>query len=175
MDKYESHITCEPVYDERLEQLKQLVGPFGFRVADLLMRKRLKDTPERSQFDTFCTARCDDRDRMIVITKECVEALTKNDFQIWRYKVEETLLDVRLKEKSKIVFWDGLLGYETMDQYILAFLEQRNMKIDEFIEAVTTKYSNCSDTDVVFALMRLSYKKEVFVGDDHRITLMFRG
>lgn len=97
--KFESHITVEPAYDEDLERLKEIVRPFGFRVADLLMRKRLRDTPERSQFDTFCTARCDDREGMIATTKECVDALQAQDFRVWRYKIEETLLDVRLKAK----------------------------------------------------------------------------
>jgi len=92
---FECHITVEPVYGERLEALKALAQPYRFRVADLLMRKRLEDVPERSRFDTFLTARghwyTDLERRMRLMIAECHRA----DYLVWRTKIENTLLDER--------------------------------------------------------------------------------
>lgn len=96
---FECHVTVEPVYGERLERLKAIAAEPGikFRVADLLMRKRMEDTPERSSFDTFCTG----RDVIYINLEErmcnLVEALFDDGFAVWRYKIENTLLDVRCK------------------------------------------------------------------------------
>jgi hypothetical protein len=95
---YESHITISPEFDEKLEELKGIVKLFNFRVADLLFAKRACDTPERSRFDTFCTARNKSYDEIRVNTLGCVEALGRKGFKVWRYKIEDTLLDVRCKE-----------------------------------------------------------------------------
>ncbi len=95
---FESHITVEPVFDERLEELKEIVGRSGFRVADLLMKKRQKDSAERSQFDTFCTARSKDWLDIVTATTTTVFVLQAEGFDVWRYKIENTLLDERLKK-----------------------------------------------------------------------------
>lgn len=93
---FECHITVDPVYDVQLECLQILAAGWRFKVADLLMRKRLEDTPERSQFDTFLTGRGNNFEdlyrRMIELVKVCEE----QGFKVWRYKIENTLLDVRL-------------------------------------------------------------------------------
>ena len=95
---YECHVTIEPVFDERLEALKDIVRPFGFQVADLLMLKKQNASPERSKQDTFCTGR--DKayraihDRMMSL----VEKLTLEGYDVWRYKIESVILDVRLKK-----------------------------------------------------------------------------
>lgn len=94
---YESHITVEPVFGERLDLFKKLAKIFTFKVADLLMQKRNEDTPERSKFDTFCTARCKEYELIEQNTLNLVEILKEHGFQVWRYKIEDTLLDVRLK------------------------------------------------------------------------------
>ena len=93
---YEAHVTIEPVFDERLEDLKKIAFYWGFRVADLLMVKRPNDTPERSKYDTFMTARNTDYDIIHDNTIRCVDNLFEAGFKVWRYKIEDTLLDVRL-------------------------------------------------------------------------------
>lgn len=93
---FECHITVEPVFDTKLEVIKLVAAPYRFHVADLLMRKRLADTPERSQFDTFLTGRDkfygDLEDRMYLLVDDLVE----RGYAVWRYKIEDTVLDVRL-------------------------------------------------------------------------------
>ncbi len=93
---FECHITVEPVFGERLEELKELCKPWKFRVADLLMRKRMEDTPERSQFDTFCTGHSTNYPGLHARMVYLVQSIQKAGFEVWRYKIENTLLDVRL-------------------------------------------------------------------------------
>lgn len=93
---FECHVTVEPVFDERLDLLKEIVKPYRFHVADLLMRKRMADAPERSQFDTFCTGRSTDYEDLREAMISLVNTLEKCGFEVWRFKIENTLLDVRL-------------------------------------------------------------------------------
>jgi hypothetical protein len=91
---YECHITIEPAFGERLAEIKRIVHPWKFKVADLLMQKRGEDTPERSKFDTFCTGHSKDsfedlKRRMV----SCQMALIAADFKVWRSKIEAVLYD----------------------------------------------------------------------------------
>lgn len=95
----ESHITLEPVFNEDLDTVKEIVHTYGFKVADLLMQKRLEDKPERSKFDTFCTSRGKEWDKIHSNTIQCVDELLLRGFKVWRYKIEDTLLDIRLSEQ----------------------------------------------------------------------------
>ena len=94
---FECHVTIEPVYDQRLEDLRAYALEFGFRVADLQMRKRLADSPERSQFDTFCTRRDGDYGRMVKMMHAFITFIIEHGYKVWRYKIENTLLDVRTR------------------------------------------------------------------------------
>jgi len=93
---YECHITIEPVFGPRLELLKEVVRPMGFRVADLLMLRNREATPERSEYDTFCTTRGKDYEDIVARMEWAVDSLQNCGFDVWRYKVEDTLLDVRV-------------------------------------------------------------------------------
>ncbi len=95
---YEAHVTIEPVLDEdRLILLKQICSQpqFGFRVAKFLMNKRPKDTPERSQDDSFCTARSVSYSDLKTRTTNLVLALRTAGFTVWRGKTESTVFDSR--------------------------------------------------------------------------------
>lgn len=94
---YEAHITIEPVFGDRLLQLAEVAGQWKFKPAELLMKKRKEDTPERSQYDTFCTTRSKSYDDIRSRTFCCIADLQAAGFTVWRYKIEDTLLDVRLK------------------------------------------------------------------------------
>lgn len=94
---FESHITIEPVFDGHLLEVKDIVECYGFKVADLLMKKREKDTETRSKYDTFCTTRSKSYQQIENNTLACVDRLTNRGFKVWRYKIENTLIDVRLK------------------------------------------------------------------------------
>ncbi len=95
---YEAHITIEPVHGRTLDKLATLVKKHHFRVADLLMQKRPGDTPERSRFDTFCTTRHSSWETIFNRTKFCVADLKAAGFKVWRYKIEDTLLDSNIEE-----------------------------------------------------------------------------
>ena len=67
-------------------------------MAELLMQKRKDDTPERSRYDTFMTGHSqslsDIKYRMIC----CIKELGVHGFKIWRYKIEDTILDSRSED-----------------------------------------------------------------------------
>lgn len=94
---FEAHITVDPVFGNDLEAFKEISARYQFRVADLLMQKRQEDTPERSKFDTFCTGR--GTDYMDIKTRMCrlVFDLQTRCIKVRRYKLENTLIDERLK------------------------------------------------------------------------------
>lgn len=91
---YESHVTVEPVFGERLEDFKQIASFHGFKVAKLLMEK--DGDLIVSQRDSFCTGHSkhylDIHNRM---TSLCNELESKN-FILKRYKVEAVVFDKRL-------------------------------------------------------------------------------
>lgn len=97
---FESHVTIEPVFDERLEVFKQICARHGFRAADLLMQKRKADTATRSSKDTFCTGRHKDyavlMERMNAVASEATGA----GFQVWRKKIEAVVFDERFSAGS---------------------------------------------------------------------------
>jgi len=92
---YESHITVEPVFDDRLELFREICKAFGFKVADLLMQKRKVDTPERSVYDTFCTGRHRDYKEIYHRMRGLIATLQRNGYEVWRYKIEDAILDSR--------------------------------------------------------------------------------
>ncbi len=95
---YESHVTFEPIFDERLELLKQLCEANEFRVADLLMQKRAEDTPERSKFDTFCSGRDNDPMKLTARMLSLVATAQGMGFKVWRYKIENVVLDSKVDD-----------------------------------------------------------------------------
>ena len=100
---YEAHVTIEPVFDERRNLATVLAEQYGFKLAALLMQKRKSDSEERSKKDTFMTAHSASllciKDR----TAELVKCLLKNDFKVWRYKIEDTVLDSRYKDELNLL------------------------------------------------------------------------
>lgn len=102
---YECHITMEPVFDLDLARATDIVEHEGFRMANLLMQKRKADSPRRSEYDTFCTARDDSYANLETRMYNVVWELQQAGYTVWRYKIEDTILDVRhpdpLLEKPK--------------------------------------------------------------------------
>lgn len=96
---FEAHVTIEPVFDERLEEFKRVARAYGFVVADLFIQKKRLDTPERSNKDTFCTGRSKNLESILSDTKCLVADLKELNLEVWRWKIEDILVDVRLKDK----------------------------------------------------------------------------
>ena len=92
---FEAHVTIEPVFDDRLTRFKEVCGWHGFRAAELLMKKRSTDLPERSQHDSFCTGRDQIYELLERRLRMLVQDLRREGFQVWRYKIEDTIIDSR--------------------------------------------------------------------------------
>lgn len=95
---YECHITIEPVFGGDLDVVQDLIKPFGFKVADLLMQKREDDTPERSKNDTFCTARHKKQEVLESKMLQAINALQNLHFKVWRYKIEDCVFDSKYSD-----------------------------------------------------------------------------
>ena len=91
----EAHITFEPVFGDDLARLTRIAERNGFKVADLLMQKRLTDSAERSKYDTFMTGHGQDMLEMLNRTMCLVSEAKDAGFKIWRYKIEKAVIDSR--------------------------------------------------------------------------------
>lgn len=104
---YESHVTIEPIFDDRLEQAKQLALKHKFKVANLLMQKRNEDSPERSKYDTFMTGHYTTNPGDLNIFTQNMKSLIKDlqdhGFKVWRYKIEHVILDSRTKDEYQLL------------------------------------------------------------------------
>lgn len=94
---YECHVTIEPVFDARLELASNIAEKCSFKVANLLMQKRSLDTPERSKNDTFMTSHSESKDVLISRMTQLIIALHIAGFKVWRYKIEEILIDSKFQ------------------------------------------------------------------------------
>ena len=91
----ESHITIEPVFDAQRDKASNIARGYGFKLAHLLMQKERTATAERSDRDTFMTGHSRSKEDIIQRTKQLVAALQREGFKVWRYKIEDTLIDSR--------------------------------------------------------------------------------
>ena len=100
---YECHVTIEPVFDDKLTMAKNIATRNGFRVADLLMKKREEDTPERSSYDTFMTGYSDEFNIMADNMRNLCLDLKSHGFKIWRYKIEDIIVDSRSHDDFELL------------------------------------------------------------------------
>ena len=91
----ECHVTFEPVFGDDLARLFGIAERNGFKVADLLMQKRLTDTAERSKYDTFMTGHGEDMAVLVARTVSLVYDAYAAGFKIWRHKIEKAVIDSR--------------------------------------------------------------------------------
>lgn len=87
---FETHITIDPVSEDQEVELKVQVSSFGFRVAELYMKK-----DERSTLDSFMTTRGISYEDIHLRTMACIEFLIDKGYNVRRYKIENTLVDVK--------------------------------------------------------------------------------
>lgn len=120
---YECHVTIEPVFEERLEELRKIAQCSYFHVAELLMQKREEDTPERSKYDTFCTGRSKSYYDMVDRMRVVVFALQDAGFKVWRYKIEDAVLDSRYGDTYSLLHKDDLPDKELYPRPMVDDLE----------------------------------------------------
>lgn len=89
---YESHITIEPVEDERLDLFKDICQRWNFKVANLLMQKTLN----KSNLDSFCTGKDKNFTMMKARMNYVLDELKNRNFNVYRYKIEAILLDSKV-------------------------------------------------------------------------------
>lgn len=99
---YECHVTVAPVFGERLDEFKKIASQFSFRVADLLMKKRPDAALEVSPYDSFCTGRGKHYEDVRKRCELLVLTLKSNGFDVWRYKIEDTMLDSKINDELRL-------------------------------------------------------------------------
>jgi hypothetical protein len=100
---YEAHVTIEPIHDEQLDKARTIAEESKFKIAHLLMKNREKDTEERSSRDTFMTAHDKDYDNIVFRTFSVVRSLKAAGFKVWRYKIEDIVVDSRITDEFDLL------------------------------------------------------------------------
>lgn len=98
---YECHITIEPVFEDwgNIKIVEEIAIRNGFKLAKLLMQKRTEDTPERSKNDTFMTSHGKELLDLTYRMINCCKELQDAGFTVYRYKIEDIVLDSRIKDE----------------------------------------------------------------------------
>lgn len=99
----EAHVTIEPVFDDKLVEAKKIAEDHGFKIAHLLMKKREIDTEERSSKDTFMTTHSKSLDDIVFRTSMVVQELRASGFKVWRYKIEDIVLDSKCSDELNLL------------------------------------------------------------------------
>lgn len=100
---YECHITIEPVFEIKLAQVELIATFENFKVAKLLMQKREHDVPKLSKFDTFMTAHDKVYGQLLQRMEWTIVELKANGFKVLRYKIEDIVLDSRIKDELELL------------------------------------------------------------------------
>lgn len=100
---FETHVTIEPIFDERLSEAAEIAKKHGFKIANLLMKKREEDTEERSKYDTFMTGHGRNIFSVTNKVRSLVTELKEKSFKVWRYKIEDTVMDSRINDELGIL------------------------------------------------------------------------
>lgn len=100
---YEAHVTIEPVFDEKREEADKIASENGFRLAKLLMQRERESTELRSDKDTFMTSTSTELHVIVDNTFKLIDALKASGFKVWRYKIEDTLIDSRYGDKWQVL------------------------------------------------------------------------
>lgn len=90
---YETHITIEPVLDDRRKMDLQLIAEqCHFKVAELLMVKKDGKMSE-SRLDSFLTGHDKEYPKAYDNMTDLISRLQQANFKVWRYKIECIILD----------------------------------------------------------------------------------
>lgn len=103
MNLYECHVTIDPVFDDRLDELKELVKPFRFKVADLIMKKSALSEELPSKKDTFMTGHGTDYDGLKTRMVGLIRDVKEENYSVRRYKIEEILLDSKTGDSLNLL------------------------------------------------------------------------
>jgi hypothetical protein len=99
----EAHITIEPIFGAQHAAAEIIARECGFKLAHLLMQKDREATAERSNRDTFMTGHSKSKKDIIERTQRCIRHLQQAGFKVWRYKIEDTLIDSRNADEFNLL------------------------------------------------------------------------
>jgi hypothetical protein len=110
---FECHVTVKPLDDSQQEDLfEQICRKYWFKPAEFLLKKtRPSGVP-----DAFCTARSKSYLELTQRMTELMTDLSAKGFEIWRYKIENTLLDVQLEHVKLVKKSNDKKDYEYCEQ-----------------------------------------------------------
>jgi hypothetical protein len=100
---FEVHITLDPVFDQQRNLAAAIGLRWGFRLAELIMRKETGAPEQPHQDDTFMTARGTDWNETRRRTIATVLDLQRAGFKVRRYKVENTLVDSNYEDRYQLL------------------------------------------------------------------------
>lgn len=100
---YEAHITIEPIPEDKQQEVRDIAKLYGFKLATLLMKKRDMDTPERSMYDTFMTAHHQSEATLQLRISGLCQMLKVLGYKVWRYKIEDVVLDSRVEDTLELL------------------------------------------------------------------------
>ncbi len=100
---YECHVTINPVFGKDLEIVKIIANTHKFKTANLLMQRREDDIPERSKNDTFITGHDSDYSSMKQRLLDIVNNLQSHGYKVWRYKIEEIVVDSKYDDSFNLL------------------------------------------------------------------------
>lgn len=95
---YESHVTIDPVFNDKLELFHELCKKRSFHVAKLLMQKKKSKNFVISNNDAFCTGRGTESKELETRMLDLLNDLKSNGFGVRRYKIEKATLDSRIDD-----------------------------------------------------------------------------
>lgn len=90
---FECHVTTDPAFGLNRTELANIGRGWGFKLAELYMRKAPRGKIQPHTEDSFLTARGTDYEDLCKRTKGLIRQLRNGGFVVRRYKIEDTLLD----------------------------------------------------------------------------------
>ena len=95
---YEAHVTIDPVSTSDRVHVAGLVANYRFKLANLLMDKGVP-----SSLDTFMTGHDTDLDELVERTRCVVIALQTVGWKVRRYKIEDCVIDSRIRDELELL------------------------------------------------------------------------
>lgn len=100
---YECHVTIDPVFGEERKALAEIIKPYKFKLAKLVMKKGKGEEYKDSTLDTFFTAHgkyySDLQQRMV----DCVRLVQSEGYNVRRYKIENTIIDSKFEDLLELI------------------------------------------------------------------------
>ena len=102
MNKFEAHVTVEPLQGQLKEHFDRVCQCNGFKPANLVMIKEDGSSTPSNQ-DTFCTARGNSVSELKQLIYSLAGDLDNLRIKIWRYKIESIIIDSKFNDELNLL------------------------------------------------------------------------